>query len=196
MMLNLNPAGCRTTELQDGDPEAEFHAAGNGMAIADNSIFGRIEVTGSDRLDLLHRLSTNSLTGLPAGGVVSTVFVTDKGRVIDRVIVSAREDSLVLITSPGNEPLLTSWIEKYTITEDISFRTIPDDTVMISLIGSRIVSMVSETLDFAPGKNTSVSLGRGGTQLFIVHTQDTRSDIANIIVDRAGAPYIVEMLDS
>lgn len=196
MMPDLNPAGCRTTALSFGDPDAEFQAACSGMAIADNSMFGRIEVTGSDRLDLLHRLSTNSLTGLPAGGVVSTVFVTDKGRVIDRVIVSARKNSLVLITSPGAEPLLTRWIEKYTITEDISFRTITDDTVMVSLIGPRIISMFSGMLDPPPGKNTSVSLANGGTQFFVVHAQDSRSDIANIIADNAGAPHITEMLGS
>jgi folate-binding protein YgfZ len=166
------------------------------MAMADNSVFGRIEVTGGDRLDLLHRLSTNSLTGLATGGVVSTVFVTDKGRIIDRVIVSARENSLVLITSPTTESLLTRWIEKYTITEDIRFRTITDDTVMISLIGSQIISMVSAMLDFPPAKNSSVSFARGGTQIFMVHLQDTRSDIANLIAERTAAPHIVEILSS
>ena len=194
MMQNFNPAGCVGADLAPGDPEAEFRAAEDGMAMADNSLFGRIEVTGVDRLDLLHRLSTNSLTGLQAGGVVSTVFVTDKGRVIDRVIVSAREDSLMLITSPGAESLLTRWIDKYTITEDIRFRTVTDDTVMISLVGSRIISMVSALLGFPPGKNASVTLARGETQLFIVHAQDSRSDIANIITDRAAAPHLVETL--
>ena len=195
-MPNLNPAGCRTTAVSFGDPEAEFQSARGGMAIADNSMFGRIEVTGSDRLDLLHRLSTNSLTGLPEGGVVSTVFVTDKGRVIDRVIVSARESSILLITSPGAEPILTQWIEKYTITENIRFRTITDDTVMFSLIGPRIISMFFGVLDVPPGNNTSVSLSHRGTQLVVVHAQDGRSDIANIIADTAGASHIVEMLGS
>lgn len=166
------------------------------MGIADNSMFGRIEVTGNDRLDLLHRLSTNSLIGLRAGGVVSTVFVTDKGRIVDRVIVSSREDSLVLITSSGTERLLTRWIEKYTITEDIRFRTITDDTVMFSLIGPRVISMFFPMLDSPPGKNTSVLLTREGTNLFVVHSKDSRSDVAHIITDNDGAPRLLEMLDS
>jgi folate-binding protein YgfZ len=166
------------------------------MAVADNSMFGRIEVTGNDRLDLLHRISTNSLIGLPAGGVVSTVFVTDKGRILDRVIVSSRGDSLILITSPGAEPLLTRWIEKYTITDDIRLKTITDDTVMASLIGPRINSMLSPMFDSPPGKNTSVSLAREGVNLFVVHSQDPRSDVAHIITENAGASRLLEMLES
>ena len=190
-----SPMG-RTTAPPLGDPEAEFRAAESGMAMADNSIFGRMEVMGRDRLDLLHRLSTNSLTGLPAGGAVSTVFVTDKGRIVDRVIISTRDDSLVLITSPGTESLLTHWIEKYTITEDIRLKTVTDGTVMISLIGPRSISMFSALTGAPLGENTSVSLSHGGVQLFVVRTKDARSDIANIIAEKAAAHRIVEMLNS
>ncbi|HMK39153.1 MAG TPA: hypothetical protein VK569_07410, partial [Bacteroidota bacterium] len=49
-----------TTAAAFGNPEAEFQAADAGVAVTDHSMFGRIEVTGKDRLDLLHRLSTNS----------------------------------------------------------------------------------------------------------------------------------------
>ena len=120
--------------------EEEYQAAVSGNGITDSSAFGRIEVTGRDRLDLLHRLSTNALAGLAPGEASTTVFVSDKGRVIDRVTVCARPDSLILITSPGRELFLMNWIEKYTITEDIRFRIITDETVMASLIGARMIS--------------------------------------------------------
>ena len=195
-MPNPSPAGCGRTALSFGDPEAEFRAAGSGMAMADNSFSGRIEVTGDDRVDLLHRLSTNSLSGLPSGSVVSTLFVTDKGRVIDRVIVSFREDSLLLITSAGTESLLTRWIEKYTITEDIRLKTITDETVMVSLIGSRVISMFSRMIDSPLDSTSCVSLTHGGTDLLAVHIKDSRSDAAHLIADNAGEPRLMEMLDS
>jgi tRNA-modifying protein YgfZ len=205
-MPNLKPAECiplptvppleRATAPSFGDPEGEFQAALNGTAVADNSLFGRIEVTGIDRLDLLHRLSTNSLALLPAGGAASTIFVTDKGRVIDRVIVSALSDSLLLITSPGAEEILTRWIEKYTITEDIRFRTVTGETIMISLIGPRIISMFSDLTGSSVPANTSVSLEQGGAHMSVVRVQDARSDIAHIIAGRAAADLIVESLGS
>ena len=177
-----------TTAVSFGNPESEFQAAAGGIVVTDHSMFGRIEVTGKDRLDLLHRLSTNSLEGLPPGSTASTVFVSDKGRIIDRVIVSVREDSLLLITSPGSELFLTRWIEKYTITEDIRFRIITDDTVMISLIGPRMISTLSAVLNFPPGGNSSVSLVHRGLDLSIVRIQEGTSEVARIITGIAGAP--------
>jgi folate-binding protein YgfZ len=185
-----------TTALSFGDPEAEFQAACGGIALADHSMFGRIEVTGNDRLDLLHRLSTNSLTGLPPRGVIPTLFVTDKGRVIDSVIVSAREDSLILITSPGTELFLTRWIEKYTITEDIRFKIITDDTVMVSLIGLRIISMLSRMLDTPLDKNRSGALAHGGTNIFAIRSQDSRADVVHLITENAGSSGLIDMLSS
>jgi len=138
-MPNLTPVARTFVSVEE-----EFQAALSGNAVTDNSAFGRIEVGGKDRLDLLHRLSTNALAALAPDDTASTVFVTDKGRVIDRVTVCARRDRLILITSPGRELFLMQWIDKYTITEDITFRIITDETVMASLIGARMISSFLE----------------------------------------------------
>jgi folate-binding protein YgfZ len=165
------PVMGRTSALSFGDTEAEFRAAREGSAVTDSSMFGRIEVTGRDRLDLLHRLSTNSVAGLKAGSTAATVFVTDKGRVIDRVLVYAREDSLLLVTSPEREELLTTWIDKYTITENIRFRTITGDTAMLSLLGSRMVS----TFMTAAGNHP------GGAEYAVVRGEYPGTEIAHVI---------------
>jgi len=181
-----------TTALSFGDTESEFQSALRGTAVTDSSMFGRIAVTGRDRVDLLHRLSTNSLSGLSEGGVVSTVFVSDKGRTIDRVIVAAREDSLLLITSPGAELFLTHWIEKYTITEDITFDTVTDDTAMVSLIGSQVVSKFISLLppDTVAGGCTTIR--RGETEMFAVYTTEKGIPIAHIMTGREGAAHLAE----
>ena len=184
------------TAAEFGDPEAEFHAAQGGIAIADQTMFGRIEVTGSDRLDLLHRLSTNSLTLLAPGSNAVTVFVTDKGRVIDSVIVSVRPESLALITSPGAELFLTQWIEKYTITEDIRFRTVTDDTVMVSLIGPRINSMFFSSHGTMPPPGNSVSIPFHGAELYAVCREDSRSRITHLIADNRHAPGLAALVGS
>jgi len=188
-------AGWRTA-LSFGDPERELRTAIEGIAATDHSMYGRIEVTGGDRLDLLHRLSTNSLSGLPAGGVATTVFVTDKGRIIDRVIVCPREDSLLLITSPGAEPFLIRWIEKYTITEDITLRSVTDETAMVSLIGYHTVSMVSAATDFHIDENASIRLQHRGTDLFAVRTTDSRADLMRVISPRDRAGDLTEIAGS
>ncbi len=51
---------------------------------------GRLELTGRDRLDLLHRMSTNDLLKLKPGEGCSTVLTTALARIIDRLIVYHR----------------------------------------------------------------------------------------------------------
>jgi len=129
-----------TAQPSFGDPEAELDAALNGRACVDSSPSGRIEVSGRDRVDLLHRLSTNALAHLQRGSAAPTVFLTDKGRIIDRVLVCATDETLLLLTSPGAEAFLTGWIGKYTITEDVTLREVTASTVMASLIGAEMIS--------------------------------------------------------
>jgi folate-binding protein YgfZ len=184
------------TALSFGDPESEFRAAMNGSAVVDSSMCGRLEVTGADRLDLLHRLSTNSLSGLTSGSATATVFVTDKGRVIDRVIVAVRGESLLLITSPGAESFLVRWIEKYTIREDITFRDVTADTVMASLIGSRMIAGIFPKLHVSPGTTTSSAPEGQETDLLIVRCNDSSADIAYTVAPNDGALRLVSALES
>ena len=75
---------------------------------------------GADALDLLHRLSTNDLKRARTGQVVRTILTTEKGRMIDLVTIAVLEDGLLLFVSRGNEHHFQRWIEKFTITEDIT----------------------------------------------------------------------------
>ena len=64
--------------------EEEVLAAVQSVALADRSSYGRVKVTGADSIDLLHRISTNDLTKLRPGTALPTIFVNEKGRLIDR----------------------------------------------------------------------------------------------------------------
>ncbi len=182
------------TAISFGDEESEFLAALRGTAVADHSMFGRITVTGKDRIDLLHRLSTNALSGIAPGEVAGTVFVSDKGRIIDSVTVSAREDSLFLITSPGAELFLTHWIEKYTITEDIRFETVTADTVMISLIGSQVISKFSDEWGLHLAPNACATIRHGGAEVFLVDRSDGSTRFMHLITgNEAAGPLTREL---
>jgi tRNA-modifying protein YgfZ len=183
-----------STALSFGDPASELRSAVAGEAVTDRSMLGRIEVTGADRLDLLHRLSTNGLAGLRSGETGTTVFVTDKGRVIDHVTVSVREDSLVLITSPGSELFLTHWIGKYTITEDITLKIVTDDTIMVSLVGPRMISTFCDAAGAASGNQGSATLVYGGISVHFVQTPG--KDVAHLITENANAPGLARMVQS
>ncbi|MEE9325016.1 MAG: aminomethyltransferase family protein [Dehalococcoidia bacterium] len=117
--------------------DREYEAAKKSVALMDRSYVGRIKVQGQDSLDLLNRLTTNSLMELKPGMGTSTVLTSNKGRVLEHLIVYARDDSLLLLVSPQNRQKAMEWIDRYIFTEDVTLSDITEETGMLSLFGPR-----------------------------------------------------------
>ncbi len=90
------------------------------FAFFDRTSRGRLIISGRDRMDLLHRLATNSLINLKPGTGIDTCFLTAKGRLIDWTVVLNRGDDLLLLSA--NPERLSGHIQQYTITEDVIVR--------------------------------------------------------------------------
>ena len=117
--------------------EQGFDAATRSAAFLRRAPYACLRASGADALDLLHRLSTNDLKRLRTGQVARTILTNEKGRMIDLVTIAALEDGLLLFVSRGNEHHFLRWIEKYTITEDISLANLSKDTDLACLVGPR-----------------------------------------------------------
>src|SRR5258706_15833186 len=77
---------------------------------------GRLQLTDRDRLDLLHRMSTNDMNSLQPGEGRSTVLTTALARIIDRLIVYNRgETALVLANYPD---VVRGWLQKHIFFQD------------------------------------------------------------------------------
>jgi folate-binding protein YgfZ len=137
--------------------EREIESAVRDCAFIEFPLFGRIEVRGADRLDLLHRLSTNNLLTAKPGQIIPTVFTTDKGRIVDFVRVIVRDSSLLLQVSLDNEERFVKWIEKYTIMEDIQLSVISESTEMISFVGPEARSFIGKAIEVHLEPNTSIA---------------------------------------
>lgn len=90
-----------------------------GVGLRNISHSGIIELKGNDVLDFLHRISTNATKNILKEGVVDTLFTTEKGRIIDRVTLLNFESHYLLIGSSEHKEKVLSWINKYTITDDV-----------------------------------------------------------------------------
>lgn len=115
--------------------KAEYLAGKGTVGIADRSHFGRLRVTGEKRLDLLHRLTTNSLKDLEAGQGAETVMCTPKGRIVDRLFVHVDADHCILVTSPGMNGDIKEMIEKLRFRDDVTLEDVTASTAMITLYG-------------------------------------------------------------
>jgi glycine cleavage system aminomethyltransferase T len=91
---------------------ADYHAALNSAALADEGGAGRVFMRGKDRAALLQRLSTNDIARLRPGQGARTVLTTPIGRIIDVLTVHVLEDALLIVTSPGQGGLVWAHLKK------------------------------------------------------------------------------------
>jgi folate-binding protein YgfZ len=91
---------------------SSYDAALSGVVFLEEPERGRIFMRGRDRAALLHRLSTNDIARLRPGEGTRTVLTTPIGRIIDLLHVYALDDALLLITSPGQGPLVFGHLRK------------------------------------------------------------------------------------
>jgi folate-binding protein YgfZ len=92
--------------LHYGDQRREYHAALEAAVLMDRSHEGRFEISGRDRLEIPHRISTNDLTSLKPGEGRPTIFTNAIARILDRATIYHRGETTLVLTEPGRgEPL-------------------------------------------------------------------------------------------
>ena len=123
----------------------EYEALTGGVALIARSDSGRLRLSGQDALDLLDRLSTNALADLDAGQGAPTVLTSNKGRIMDLLLVLRAPDSLLVLTGPGNQKRVADWIDFYTIVEDVNVEDITETTAMLSLAGPGAAALLNRT---------------------------------------------------
>ena len=102
----------------------------------DRSHWGRIRLTGADRVRFLHNQTTNSIEQLSAGEGCHSVFVTSTGRTIDLATVYAFADSLFVVVSPGMSQQIYDWMDKYIFFSDkVTLTDEGEETFLFTVIG-------------------------------------------------------------
>ena len=111
----------------------------------DASARGRLRFTGKNRVDFLHRMSTNDLLKLAIGQGTGTVFTTPIARIIDRTVVYVRPDNVLMLTSRGNQSRVRQWLRKYIFfNDDVQIKDVTDETEMISVYGATANQVISQ----------------------------------------------------
>lgn len=126
-----------TAAVASADPAAEYRAARADAVLADRSDLGRLEISGKDAADLLHRLTTNDVRGLAPGQGTAAAFVTNKGRLVDLVTLHHLGERLLCLTGPGRSAAVAAYIDRYTFREDVKVRDLSRSHGTIGLYGAR-----------------------------------------------------------
>ena len=163
----------------------ELQAALHSCGIADRRDLGRLHATGRDILDLLHRLSTADLRGLPTGEGRPTVLTTGKGRIVARLFVHHLEDALVqLFAGPGEAALVRAHIDRFTFAEETGLTDVTAETFQLALVGPHSRSALTAAAIPLPPPFGSVRGSIAGVEAWIVG-QDGWSGEGVSIVGRA-----------
>ncbi len=149
MPTDTLPPAAPAIALDYGDPAAEHAAARQGAVAVWRTHEGRVRAVGRDRLDLLHRMSTNDLTGMEVGEARYTVLTTAIARMVDLLWVLNRGETALLLTGPGRAPLVRRWLAGYIFYNDkVKFEDVGAELGQFGLYGPRAAE-IAEAL--APG---------------------------------------------
>lgn len=149
-----------TIPISFGNDQQAIQAAREDVALVDRSHWGRLQVSGQDRLIFLHNQSTNDFKRLKPGDGCDTVFVTPTARVIDLASAYVTEETVILLVSPERREKLLTWLSRFIFFGDqVEITDITDATATFSLIGpksSRVLQQlgISEAIDAPLGSHS------------------------------------------
>ncbi|KDO53501.1 hypothetical protein CISIN_1g014411mg [Citrus sinensis] len=124
-------------ETFGNDGEA-LDAADNGVAAVDLSHFGRIRVSGDDRIQFLHNQSTANFEILREGQGCDTVFVTPTARTIDIAHAWIMKNAVILVVSPLTCSSITEMLNKYVFFADkVEIQDITKQTCLFVVVGPK-----------------------------------------------------------
>jgi folate-binding protein YgfZ len=125
-----------------------YWAARTSVAWRDCSRMGKVLARGTDRLDLLQRMTTNDLATLKGtatnGDGAQTVVVTDKARIVDVATVLARENDVLMLLSEGMDEHIIAWLDKYTFADDFVTRNVTAELGAVMLCGPRSAQLLKD----------------------------------------------------
>ncbi len=177
----------------------EHRALTRDVALLDRSYVGRLSCTGEDALDLLNRLSTNELMNLETGRGTATVLTSNKGRILDVLVVLKLSDRLMVLTAPQSRKKVAEWIDFYTFVEDIVLQDVTEETAMISVAGPKAAQLLSglDGVDVASmGRYDSTQVSIGGVDASIFRTDFVGPHAYDLLVPAADGPRLRDELSS
>jgi folate-binding protein YgfZ len=135
--------------LHYGNLQAEYQAGLESAILLDRSHEGRIKLIGTDRFELLNRMSTNDTLNLKEHDGCATIFTNHNGRIIDRVSVFAYpNDEALIVTEPGRGEVVRSYLQRNIFFNDkVKLQDITSTTHQFGLHGAKAEAIMQAIID-------------------------------------------------
>ena len=123
--------------------EDEIFSLFNGVGIRYLSNYGIIELKGEDSLDFLHRITSNSVNDMKKEDVRSTIFTSEKGRILGVSTILNFDGYLLLVSEAKTQPKIASWINKYIIGDKVEVSDAGHRFNVFEILGPQAKSFIS-----------------------------------------------------
>lgn len=146
-----------------GDPAAEYRAARAGAVVVRRAPEGRLRAVGRDRLDLLHRMSTNNLQDLAVGAARPTVLTTPIARIVDLLWVLNLGETALCLAGPGRATAVRRWLAGYIFfRDDVKVLDVSAELGQLGVYGPRAGAVAGALLPGAEALAEDHALERAG----------------------------------
>ena len=176
----------------------EYNALKNGSGIRIVPNATAIRLTGKETLDFLNRVSTNAVKELKPLEKKNTLFLNEKGRLIDRTVLLNLDNFYLIIGSPNPSKKLFSWINKFIIMEDIQTKDVTDDYLLIELLGpqteSYLTLLIGDEIKNLNSQNVLYTNADGFSFYLFKSSENNGIVIYKILVDKNRSSEFIDYL--
>lgn len=116
--------------------EQLYRAAQETAVFVDRSALSAFTITGKSRLEIIDRISTNSVKGLQNGQGAATVLTTSIGRIIDRLLLYAGDAAVTMLAGEGHrDPLARYLLRNVFFQDDFQLHDVTEETAVFAIYG-------------------------------------------------------------
>ena len=153
-----------------------------------------LRVTGTDRLDYLHRMLTQSVSGLAVGQATYACMLSVKGRVLGDLLLWNVGDHLRLETSRAALPAVQAPLERYVIMDDVVFADVTRGEAAYVLAGPDALGALVRAGFPVPVEGAFVEVEVGGGPALLLRRTRRGLVTFEIRLPEASAPMLEERL--
>ena len=104
--------------------------------LTDRSDLGVLIFSGKTRFDLINRMSTQKVQTMLKGEGTATILTTDIGRIIDRLMLYATNNTIYALTSENNSDAIARYLMRFVFfQDDFQLQDISKNTVIFGIYG-------------------------------------------------------------
>ncbi|NOX17747.1 MAG: aminomethyl transferase family protein [Chlorobi bacterium] len=126
-----------------GNVAEEYDALRHGVALRNTTGNLLIKMFGKEVLSFLNRISTNKLDDLEVHALKHTLFLNEKGKIIDFAAVLNLDNLAIVRAGFAPRKRLFRWIERYSTLEDIIIENVSNNYFQFEIIGPQSKSFMS-----------------------------------------------------